>query len=446
MLDAALAGAIGLTQPSTEYLPPEYFMQAGAVGAVPADPNLPRYEGIVTSFAQDTAWGFIQCPELSAFFGKDVFFHQNECGGAIMAKGQKVTFLLREDSPATGKPQAYSVQPKSTAPDPLHAPRYTGTVMSFSLQSAWGFIQCPQLSAVFMKDIFFHVKDCGGVQMAKGQQVTFFLAEDSPAGKPQARCVQLVDPLGGVDGQNRPPPGPPPVQGSRHSGTVTSYSLQSAWGFISCPPLSQYFGKDVFFHHKDCNGQPIQKGMTVNFELDMSDEKRPQGRQIVVEGVPQQQQTVATPAIDMSQVPAGTLQGKIQSFSLQAGWGFIECPMITTSPGKGIFFHIKDAIGFKDGNFQRGAPVQFVVGQGPSGKLQAQQVHPIGPPVETVGMPSMQSGTKRPADVVVDATAMHTQQHLMAMANHNLQALSMVPNDPAKRPRSANDDTGFTLL
>lgn len=418
---------------------------APAIIEVPEDPpGVIRYEGTVSSFSQQTAWGFITCPDLQTVYGKDIFFHLKDCGGAVISKGQKVSFLLADQQDPNGKPRASSVRGTQHSPDPPGSIRYTGVVHSFSTQSAWGFISCPDLQPVLGKDVFVHLKDCGGAAITKGQTVTFLLDENSTPGKPQARSVQVPgQPAGGA---NMP----------RLSGTVTSYSEASAWGFITCPEVNQVYGKDTFFHLKDCHGATMANGVPVTFVLDQesADQGKPRACdvQVVRSGggclvrapgiayqtaagptrppspVMLQQPQVVQPQVVQPQVVlpqvvqpqvvlpqvqlqqpqlqqqpqllqaaagmtgddalrailqqavAGTgvqLEGSIQSFSEQAGWGFIESATLGHSGGKGIFFHIKDCAGFA-ASPERGFPVVFTVGQGPSGKQQAKNVMPGG--------------------------------------------------------------------
>eukprot|EP00927_Polykrikos_kofoidii_P077746 TRINITY_DN74660_c0_g1_i1.p1 TRINITY_DN74660_c0_g1~~TRINITY_DN74660_c0_g1_i1.p1 ORF type:complete len:531 (-),score=70.74 TRINITY_DN74660_c0_g1_i1:279-1871(-) len=483
-----------------------------------ADPSgVVRYEGIVISYSAAAGYGFIHCPQLSSSTGQEVFFQSSDCGGAPIANDSKVSLMVDDSNSSTGsaeldqiaggRPRGLSIQLLASSADPPDSVRYTGIVTSFSLQSAWGFISCPELSQVFQKDVFFHVKDCGGALLSKGQTVTFLLASDSPPGKPQARSVQVPG--------NSVVVGVVPVKGQRYHGTVTSYAVASAWGFIVCPEIKAYFGKDVFFHHKDCNGQTIAKGALVSFELDVPSEGKPQARHILVEvgqsgdafltqysqmsaaagisqgaavtnssphaaalspslqamaasqlqsqlqdqiqaamtmGLQNQLQEQLQAVADMQYqaesyesaydpynssavvphsqpvpVAAGTsMQGTIQSFSPQAGWGFVECPALQLPAGKGVFFHVKDAAAFGTTIPSRGVPVTFTVGHGPSGKMQGKHVTPIGP------VPA--GGAQVSSSTVV--SQQHQQQLLAAMAAHSVQATDHY----SQRPSASIDD------
>eukprot|EP00927_Polykrikos_kofoidii_P066915 TRINITY_DN62477_c0_g1_i1.p1 TRINITY_DN62477_c0_g1~~TRINITY_DN62477_c0_g1_i1.p1 ORF type:complete len:544 (-),score=113.68 TRINITY_DN62477_c0_g1_i1:162-1760(-) len=524
-------------------------------------PGVFRYEGVVGTYYASEKFGYIRCDQLLPTYGQEIFFQSQDCFGAPIARDQRVSFLLEESAgyaleatptlaaAAAGKAVAKSVQVFPSAADPPDAVRYTGIVTSFSLQSAWGFITCQDLQKVFQKDVFFHVKDCGGALVSKGQTVTFLLAKDSPPGKPQARSVQVPG--------NSVVVGVVPVPGQRYSGTVTSYAVASAWGFILCPEIKAYFGKDVFFHNKDCNGQVISKGATVSFELDVPSDGKPQARSVVVEAggvamsgatgyaspvaggcggfasfagaltdigmtVPSGQHALSPSlheiaarqlqgqlqgqiqaAVDMGlqdqlhdqllalgdvggvdqatadwyaaaaaaaaangyaveasspshssagAVAVGTqLQGSVQSFSQQAGWGFVECAALNLPPGKGVFFHVKDAANFGATIPTRGVPVSFSVGQGPSGRMQAKHVTPIGLAAPTAAQ--LSGGTKRGFEQShgayqdeLTSVAQQQSELLTALAAQNLQAYgTAVPGEALsawdaqqqKRARSA---------
>ncbi|CAE8676671.1 unnamed protein product, partial [Polarella glacialis] len=413
----------------------------------------PRYEGIVVSWSGQTKWGFIACPDLAAHLGgKDIFFHVKDCDGHNITKGQTLSFEF-DATGHGGKPQAKAVLGGEAAPDPAGAVRYTGTVASFA--SAWGFLSCPELAPVYGgKDIFFHVKDCGGQGVSSGQTVTFLMDDDatSRAGKPQAKSITVV---GGSSGSGE----------ARYSGTVAGYSLGTAWGFIACPELAPlYNGKDVFFHHKDCTAGAISKGCTVTFTLDStSDPSKPQARDIRVNGAkPGSASMGQMGQVNILQLVAavqagmgggcggfgghggfgggggcggqgGQMAGFIQSFNPSAGWGFIECPALGHAGGKGLFFHIKDVMGMTDQNPpSKGANVTFALGAGPGGKPQAVNIACGGQ-----ASPNMMGGMKRTSAA---ANMGGFDQQALAMAQmHNLQQLAGLGGmnfHAGKRPRN----------
>merc|ERR1719507_1860614 len=64
-----------------------------------------RGKGVIKSFNPQAGFGFIQCEELHAVFGNDVFLHQKQLGDFV--PGATVTFAvcLSKDN----KPQAYDL-------------------------------------------------------------------------------------------------------------------------------------------------------------------------------------------------------------------------------------------------------------------------------------------------------------------------------------------------
>jgi len=387
------------------------------------DPEgMTRLEGVIVGFSHNAGWGFISCPEVSATYGKDCFFHVKDCGGINPSKGQSVSFLLQEDE-KTGKPHAKSIlfdmnQATSMASNSFKlagmsmggkaptaaqvgGPRYTGTVLSYTNQTGWGFITCPEVQAAYGKDVFFHLKDIAGVySVAKGDMLSFCL-DDQVTGKPQASQIQLI---GKTDA-----PG-----AVRYEGTVTGFTQSTGWGFIACPKLKQVFQKDVFFHQKDCSGGAVSKGLQVSFLLEEESTQtgKPKATAVMVpEGAPPPMMPLGPGSAGATQVqsaltglapfglgggaPQGIgggvdlatvltvvqatgaqLSGTVQSFSDPPGWGFLECPALGLQPGKGIFFHVKDCNGMGPDRLQQGAAVTFSVSNGPSGRLQASNVQP----------------------------------------------------------------------
>lgn len=383
--------------------PPVEDAPVGALSAV-------RFMGTVTSFSTSTAWGSIACSELAQQYGKDIFFHLKDCGGATVSKGQKVSFLL-EPRNANGKPQARQVQAALPSSDPAGLTRYTGTVTNFSLSSAWGFIACPELQPIFHKDIFFHVKDCGGAAVVEGQNVTFLLDEKANPSKPQARSIRipgdemalLQQALIGAGALPMNTAGGSPDGGGlvRYIGTVTNYSNTSAWGFILCPELRAFFGKDIFFHRTDCGGSlNVANGATVSFILDKSQPGKPQARSIRVPGEeppPVQQGAFASPGGGAAQVTSSITDdygnprftGQVTNYSTSSAWGFILCPELRSVFGKDIFFHRTDCAGAS--SLTNGCTVSFVLDQNEPTKPQGRQVRIEGGGLTATGAPTLSS-------------------------------------------------------
>mmetsp|Transcript_35292 Transcript_35292/g.75191 ORF Transcript_35292/g.75191 Transcript_35292/m.75191 type:complete len:634 (-) Transcript_35292:312-2213(-) len=70
----------------------------------------PRYTGRVKSFSEQKGFGFIDCSETLAKFGRDVFVHKNQIWEApLVYLGSEVTFEV--DLNENGQPQARKLQP-----------------------------------------------------------------------------------------------------------------------------------------------------------------------------------------------------------------------------------------------------------------------------------------------------------------------------------------------
>jgi cold shock CspA family protein len=346
------------------------------------------------------------------------------------------------------------------------------------------------------KDVFVHLKDCGGSTPNKGQMVTFLLDEASvsTSGKPQARNVRVPESPEAHAGN-----------GARHQGTICQYTDATAWGFIACTELKSIYGKDVFFHLKDCHQMTPMLGMSASFLLDEESaasgkpraydvrSRQPQkgngkgkgkgaGPAVAagMNGSPdawsngQDSWQVAVPsawsgneappsgqqwASGSMQAPSSDerwLSGHVQSYSDQQGWGFLEAPALGMGGGKGIFFHVKDCVGMTSPP-TKGMPVEFTVGLGPTGKQQAKQIHasgqyaapqntgstahntfvpmapPRGSPAQNTFAPMASTRGLSPAA----SAAGLTEEQYNAMAAANLKALGIVVTDlsAVKRPR-----------
>eukprot|EP00933_Yihiella_yeosuensis_P022933 TRINITY_DN1794_c0_g1_i1.p1 TRINITY_DN1794_c0_g1~~TRINITY_DN1794_c0_g1_i1.p1 ORF type:complete len:395 (-),score=94.04 TRINITY_DN1794_c0_g1_i1:264-1373(-) len=64
------------------------------------------FTGNVRSYNDGKGWGFITGDEVKSVFGGDVFFHKNDCSGAVPSQGETVTFSV---DTSTGKASAKGV-------------------------------------------------------------------------------------------------------------------------------------------------------------------------------------------------------------------------------------------------------------------------------------------------------------------------------------------------
>merc|ERR1719329_753078 len=68
--------------------------------------------------------------------------------------------------------------------------RLSGRVKSFNAKQGFGFIECPQIHAMFGRDVFLHKAQVGDLKV--GTDVTFGV-EPNKQGMPQARDILTLD-------------------------------------------------------------------------------------------------------------------------------------------------------------------------------------------------------------------------------------------------------------
>jgi len=185
-------------------------------------PREMRHVGVIKKFNQERRFGFIDCQDLWAKFGRDVFLSDLQLGS--FSVGSQVSFTLTLNQ--QGHPQAQDLQDASaTAPlkthnqgwsspdtsilpakrartefeqpavqlqwtnDPIAvADRHIGVIKKFWAENKYGFIECPELQAHFGVDVFLSDKQIG--QYQNGSTVSF--RYEVKNGKPQA--YDLADP------------------------------------------------------------------------------------------------------------------------------------------------------------------------------------------------------------------------------------------------------------
>merc|ERR1719453_999473 len=68
--------------------------------------------------------------------------------------------------------------------------RLGGRVKSFNAKQGFGFIECPQIHAMFGRDVFLHKAQVGDLKV--GTEITFCV-EPNKQGMPQARDILTLD-------------------------------------------------------------------------------------------------------------------------------------------------------------------------------------------------------------------------------------------------------------
>ncbi|CAK9065312.1 Hypothetical protein SCF082_LOCUS33451 [Durusdinium trenchii] len=95
-----------------------------------------RATGRIKQVTGATGVGFIDCPELKAVFGHDVYVHKNQVGAFPIGTEVNFAILLSKDM----KPQAFDLQPTG-ASQFMRCPPMQGKGMpgqAFGMKGGWG--------------------------------------------------------------------------------------------------------------------------------------------------------------------------------------------------------------------------------------------------------------------------------------------------------------------
>eukprot|EP01062_Namystynia_karyoxenos_P045559 TRINITY_DN3386_c0_g1_i1.p1 TRINITY_DN3386_c0_g1~~TRINITY_DN3386_c0_g1_i1.p1 ORF type:complete len:354 (+),score=50.41 TRINITY_DN3386_c0_g1_i1:88-1149(+) len=242
-----------------------------------------RYEGVLKSLSWHTGYGFIQSLQTYHLFGehRDIFFYKSELTGGVRPLiGDRVSFRIGYSE--EGQPQArevfvvttpggpprrrgVNVNPKVVVPPPEvpQAPscadkpvlHYQGVVRSLRCREGYGFIESPEVTKQFGRDVFVHRRQSMGLSV--GLHVAFNI-DLNGRGMPQARDVVPIPAPGSaavptVNG----------VEGWFH-GVVKSYSWAKGYGFVACAQTRTLFGRDVYL---DFTHAHLQPGQAVRFRV-----------------------------------------------------------------------------------------------------------------------------------------------------------------------------------
>jgi len=279
----------------------------GAPVAAPVPMSAGNFVGTIKSFNKEKGWGMIQCGQTEQMYGKDIFFVANVVPGGSVNQGDQVRFSIKMEAkgpaaasmarigagsgPMAMAPRSYAPQPvasyapiPSYAPVPSYAPPvfrggmmpnqmghgapqrmppadqlFFGSVRAWSAEKGYGHISCEAANALFGKDVFL----LRGVLPVVSEAVELgmlmsFQVNPSPKG-PQAASVSLL-PAGSFateEGQ----------EASMFTGTVKSFNEEKGWGFLEDPELKELFGKDIFFHKRELDGQSPSNGDEIQFTV-----------------------------------------------------------------------------------------------------------------------------------------------------------------------------------
>jgi cold shock CspA family protein len=318
-------------------------MGQGIVGMPGVSPVGEMFTGMVKSYSDANGWGFIQCPKTQEMYGKDIMLLRGDLPGGTVMPGAQVSFTV-----AQGKkgPIANNVQ----------------------IHSAGNFGGCG---------------GCGG-KMNMGWKMQGAM----PGGnmivgqpyKPAGTMMQFGGGAamggkgmgGGMPGMGMggmsmmPPMGAVKATGGNefYCGIVKNFDQEKGWGHIQGQALQNLFGKDVFVSTKSLDGQIVEHGSQVLFQV-QAGQKGPMAKSVKV---------LPPGSFSADGFQGATYNGVIKHFQQDKGWGFITCEDVTNLFGKDLFLHKREVPQSLGRLPVAGEQVQFTVNVNSSGRPEAATV------------------------------------------------------------------------
>lgn len=267
-------------------------------------PKGPSYFGTIKSFSLARGWGFVECPETEAIYGKDILVLKDELAGASVDRGQRVYFTVTQGRngplatdiqllvPAGAAAQMRSQgmfnlraaaptigaitngdggrQPKRARASE-HGEVLCGSIKSFDEEKGWGFVTGEAILKLYGKDVFISKAALHGQAVSQGDQV-MFTVEMGMKG-PMAGSVTVL-PGGTLVVEGTP--------GNVFTGTIKSFNVEKGWGFITSEETTNLFGKDLFLHKRELGSldPPPNAGDQVQFSVQLSDKGRPEAARV----------------------------------------------------------------------------------------------------------------------------------------------------------------------
>lgn len=272
-----------------------------------------RQTGRIKSFAESKGYGFIECAEVTAAFGADVFVHRSQIG-CYAAPGTEVSFaiLVNKDR----KPQAFDLGPAQGGKDmkkgkgaPVGKGATGGKACGGKAPAAWGPAEkggwdpwAPAAAwgadAAWGKGAPAAYADPWGGCQAWGKGDSWGKGQAAWSGKgPGAKGPGAKGPGAKGPGSKGPSTkpsvpfsdkGPPQstqeiagITDLRHYGTIKSFNEARGFGFITCDEMHEQFGADTFLHRVQFQGFEI--GQQVSFDVFLNKDGKPQAKELAVE-------------------------------------------------------------------------------------------------------------------------------------------------------------------
>eukprot|EP00439_Symbiodinium_sp_Y106_P041251 s1480_g5.t1 len=297
-----------------------------------------QYTGFVKSYNEAKGWGFIECPQTQAVYGKDIFVLRSALSGGgqgdqvmfnvvdhgrgpqasdvvVLGSARPATPLGAVNGPMNGHGYTQQMQPMPTArsapmtlysqPVNQHAgSSMVGTVKSYNAEKGWGFVTSPEVVEMYGKDVFFMKSSVVGGVIERNQQVSFTVVSGtkgmqaekvcplSPAAMPamprdsafpatRAPPPLMIPVVPQMPRMLAPPAAARPAPDQLFFGAVKGYNEEKGWGHISCEAAKAVYGKEVFLHRGALGGAVVEPGTLLAFQVMMAP-KGPQACEVSV--------------------------------------------------------------------------------------------------------------------------------------------------------------------
>eukprot|EP00931_Biecheleriopsis_adriatica_P007273 TRINITY_DN10857_c0_g1_i1.p1 TRINITY_DN10857_c0_g1~~TRINITY_DN10857_c0_g1_i1.p1 ORF type:complete len:395 (-),score=98.90 TRINITY_DN10857_c0_g1_i1:158-1294(-) len=305
------------------------------------------------------------------------------------------------------KPQICPAIVAATCPDLTYAPskaiterRAKGTIKTVNPGSGYGFISCPDISAVFGCDVFAHLKQIGNLQPGTEVSFAILLNKDS---KPQAfdidECAgggcggkgggakgammaMMETMMGAMTGKGAGGSVKGAVKGmmggkngdviGEYIGTIKNYNMEKGFGFLDIPALAGSMYGDVYVHQSNI-GSFTMNGHQVKCQVYLHN-GRAQARNLE-DATGMDPNSVSSDAGGGDGGPGGgiaaymgggggggsgpdqelgTFVGTVKMFNQAKGYGFLTCEALMGRGYGDVFVNAKNI-----GDFQAGDIVTF---------------------------------------------------------------------------------------
>lgn len=269
-------------------------------------------------------YGFIDCPAATEQFGRDVFIHSKEMGD--LQPGDDLSFHveLHKDMPQAKR--AVKAGLAGTTPDE----RFVGRIHTVKAERGLGFVHCERAFALFGRDVCILKDHFAGSRVGDTISFRIELFKDMP----QAREIAVVSST--------------PPTGERYVGRIHTFNANRKLGFIHCDKAHSIWQRDVCIHQDHMAG--AVEGDSVTFGIEVY-RGMPQARDVVVgfesppENAPDERRVPPE-----RHLPGARYQGRIHTYLVEKGFGFIHCEKASRVWSCDVFIHKDYLNGAREGD------------------------------------------------------------------------------------------------